>query len=464
MKNKPYILTLLLTLIVSASQAQLLKKLKEKVVDKIESGTDKLSKKDQSNDAKSGASPAKGNDSPTESNTIKVFSKFDFIPGKTVIYYDNFEQDNIGETPAGWLTSNLSEVVTIEGNEGKWITLLQKSGAINIIRNKKQSWGDHFTIEFDVFMDPAQTQSADLYVMLTNSGGSMVTDESLIGDLSTKEQIMVQFRIEKDGSTYDFSSARSSGNNGGENTRFIDRERLYQSFKKPAHISIAVTGKRFRFWFNDKKILDVNNGVRPEAIPNLLAFSAHYNTNARFYLSNIRVAKDVPDTRAAFTQGKIISNLLFYTASAEMRPESMGALKEIAAVLKDATEPLKIVGHTDSDGENAANLKLSQQRAETVKQILVKEFGLSNDMLQTEGRGETQPIADNNSAEGKAQNRRVEFIIKAAADTYRGTASSAGRTASPQAKATTSTVSSTGEGAVKLQSKSLNTPSNMPFL
>ena len=71
---------------------------------------------------------------------------------------------------------------------------------------------------------------------------------------------------------------------------------------------------------------------------------------------------------------------------------------------------LKIVGHTDSDGSEDANLKLSQQRADAVKKALSSVYGISEDRLVTEGKGETSPVSENTTSDGKAQNRRVEFV------------------------------------------------------
>jgi outer membrane protein OmpA-like peptidoglycan-associated protein len=71
---------------------------------------------------------------------------------------------------------------------------------------------------------------------------------------------------------------------------------------------------------------------------------------------------------------------------------------------------LKIVGHTDSDGNDDTNLSLSKQRAAAVKQALVSIYGVDGSRLSTDGKGEQDPIADNSSAEGKAKNRRVVFI------------------------------------------------------
>jgi OmpA-OmpF porin, OOP family len=69
-----------------------------------------------------------------------------------------------------------------------------------------------------------------------------------------------------------------------------------------------------------------------------------------------------------------------------------------------------IVGHTDSDGDEKANLDLSKRRAESVKQMLIKEFSIDAARMKTDGKGENQPSDVNTTSAGKANNRRVEFI------------------------------------------------------
>jgi hypothetical protein len=202
-------------------------------------------------------------------------------------------------------------------------------------------------------------------------------------------------------------------------------------------------------------------------MPNQFGFTFGSVGGSDFYVSNIRVAKDVPDTRAKFEQGKIVSNLLFYTGTSNLKPESMGALLDVSKVLKEVTSPVKIIGHTDSDGDDASNQKLSQQRAETVKSILAKQYGIDASLLSTEGRGETQPISDNKNAEGKAQNRRVEFIFKPEADVYSKPAGvpvenpKSPTGAKPSTGSQTQSPNATGGTSVKLQSKILTV--NFPF-
>src|SRR5690606_10945233 len=114
----------------------------------------------------------------------------------------------------------------------------------------------------------------------------------------------------------------------------------------------------------------------------------------RFYLGNIRLAVGAPDTRnKLITEGRFVtSGILFDVNSDKIKPESYGVLKEIANVLTENGEvKAKIVGHTDSDGDETANLTLSRKRAESVKKALSDRFGISTTRMTTDGRGESQP-------------------------------------------------------------------------
>lgn len=114
------------------------------------------------------------------------------------------------------------------------------------------------------------------------------------------------------------------------------------------------------------------------------------------------------------TKGSIaIRNILFDTGKATIKPESAGALAIIADALKgDEALKIEIQGHTDNAGAPAANLKLSQDRAAAVKAYLVSTGGIPAARLTTAGLGDTKPVADNTTDEGRAQNRRVELVKK----------------------------------------------------
>jgi OmpA-OmpF porin, OOP family len=130
-------------------------------------------------------------------------------------------------------------------------------------------------------------------------------------------------------------------------------------------------------------------------------------------VSNIRIAAGAPDIRnKLLTEGKIISYGIYFDVNKdEVKPQSYGSLKEIATVLNEnSSVRIKVVGHTDADGTDEANLNLSQRRAAAVKNELVKTFGIEASRIETDGKGEMQPVAANDTPSNKALNRRVEFI------------------------------------------------------
>ena len=132
-----------------------------------------------------------------------------------------------------------------------------------------------------------------------------------------------------------------------------------------------------------------------------------------FMVANVRYAVGAPDTRSKLiTEGKFsTTGILFDVNSDKIKPESYGVLKELGTVLKEnATVKVRIIGHTDSDGEDAKNLDLSKRRAASVKNALQSEFGIDAARMEADGKGESQPVAPNTTSEGKANNRRVEFI------------------------------------------------------
>lgn len=130
-------------------------------------------------------------------------------------------------------------------------------------------------------------------------------------------------------------------------------------------------------------------------------------------VGNFRVATGQPDLRnKLLTEGKLVSyGIYFDVNSDQLRPQSAATLKTIADILTENPElRIRIVGHTDADGNDAANLDLSKRRAGAVQQALVNSFGITAARIETDGKGEKEPVAPNNNGVNKALNRRVEFI------------------------------------------------------
>jgi outer membrane protein OmpA-like peptidoglycan-associated protein len=107
------------------------------------------------------------------------------------------------------------------------------------------------------------------------------------------------------------------------------------------------------------------------------------------------------------------SGILFKTNSAELQPQAKTNIEKLARILtKYPDTDILIEGHTDSDGAEAYNQKLSERRAEAVA-AYARSIGVARSRMKTVGYGETQPVASNDTAEGKQANRRVEIAVMA---------------------------------------------------
>jgi OmpA-OmpF porin, OOP family len=108
-----------------------------------------------------------------------------------------------------------------------------------------------------------------------------------------------------------------------------------------------------------------------------------------------------------------VYGLFFDTGKAELKPESEPALAEIVKMLKaDTNLKVYVVGHTDNAGQFAYNVKLSQDRAASVVNVLVNKYGIAAARLTPFGAGPVAPVASNKTDEGKAKNRRVELVAQ----------------------------------------------------
>src|SRR6187402_445386 len=110
--------------------------------------------------------------------------------------------------------------------------------------------------------------------------------------------------------------------------------------------------------------------------------------------------------------------VLFVTGKSELLPAARDQLDQVAAALQDQGEikPMVVEGYTDSVGSDATNLKLSKDRAEAVRTYLVSK-GVSGDKITSVGKGKANPVASNDTPEGRANNRRVEIVVGSATRT-----------------------------------------------
>jgi OOP family OmpA-OmpF porin len=129
------------------------------------------------------------------------------------------------------------------------------------------------------------------------------------------------------------------------------------------------------------------------------------NPSEKYGVYSIKVQFEPPRTIT-------LDNVFFDSGKATLRSESYTELDELYDYMKHKKNlKVEIAGHTDDIGDDAFNLKLSQQRAETVKNYLVKK-GISANRIVAKGYGETQPVADNTTEEGRQKNRRTEVRLR----------------------------------------------------
>lgn len=403
-----YISMLFLSASVNAQILSPKKALEKKANKEIEKKIDKIDEKPAKDTEKPSEKP-KGQEPVTEPKptteatpSLQTYSKFDFIPGEKVIFYDDFSQDAVGDFPVLWNTNGSAEVVTTNLFPGKWMKFSSRNAVwTDLLLNLP----DNYTIEFDVIPTSGEDGGMGGYhVRLIQTINAKTFDH---GSVPGKAGFM--FAVEYFGRPGYRSYINSDeGNDLGLNGTKEGKE-YYQTKDKMYHISIWVQKSRVRLYQNENKLFDL-----PKAFPlaTVKMDRVRFEDGAAM-VSNIRVAVGAPDMRSKLiTEGKLVSYGIYFDVNKDLvKPESYGTLKEIAAVLNENPDvKIQIIGHTDADGADAANLDLSKRRALSVKNELVNSFSIDAARIETDGNGETKPIAPNDTPSNKALNRRVEFV------------------------------------------------------
>jgi outer membrane protein OmpA-like peptidoglycan-associated protein len=335
-----------------------------------------------------------------------AYSKFDFVPGEKVVALDDFTQDAVGDFPSKWNTDGSGEIVTIAGKAGRWLKIT-KGGLFT--PEYITELPDNFTVEFDLTVPPTFEGPA-----LVVAFAQLENVKEPAGWQTASHVFQFTALPEPSGGASEATSRQDGGDTTFSNQ--AQTPQLAARSANPIHISVWRQRQRMRVYVNQEKVWDLPRALAASAKLNALVFSlTEADATNTYYLTNLRVATGAPDTRnKILTEGKWVSHgILFDVNSDRLKPESFGSLKEIAGVLTENKDlAVQIVGHTDSDGDEAANLDLSNRRAASVKAALAREFGIDAGRMTTDGKGESQPVDSNTTPAGKANNRRVEFIRK----------------------------------------------------
>jgi OmpA-OmpF porin, OOP family len=392
-------------------QGQILKKIGDKVKQKTENKVDeKVNKKvdktigegtGDNTKNEQGASDKDAN-APVFAASIKTYSKYDFVPGEKIMVFEDFMQDAVGDFPAKWNTNASGEIMTIEGKPGHWFAM-GKAGFY--MPEFIETLPDDFTFEYDMLVD----QTAHSWGIFTSFAELQDPNQPQNWQSAPNRFSLNILPGTSDGGSSSYDRRKNGVGEAATTTKITQ----FENGTRPVHVAFWRQKERMRVYLNEEKVWDVPKAVQVGAKLNSLIFWIQNIGDWHYLLTNLRVAVGAADTRKKILEQKkwVTHGILFDVNSATIKPESYGTLKEMATVLKENPDlKIKIVGHTDADGNDASNLDLSKQRAASVKAELAKEFGIDESRMETDGKGETEPIDKNDTPAGKANNRRVEFI------------------------------------------------------
>ncbi len=347
---------------------------------------------------------AQRDDEANDAN-FAAYNNFDFVAGEKVIFFDDFSN-----ALAKWKVIEYDASEDVESPSAK---RLANGGAFWFKTPRKglffptnvNSLPEEFTIEFDMWADTDQMSEME-------GGLSVIFVDNHVNreeySLPFDENPQIQLDIHP---SRELLYCIATKENGADE-RELARKQIQNGWNigKPHRISISRNKTHISLYVNEKKFIDLPNGL-----PQKGTYTLVLNTNLwgdGLYFTNFKLAEGLSQPTQLDDAGKFVTNAIYFNVNAaRIKPESWAALSQAATVIKSTQGKITIIGHTDSDGNDEANLALSKKRAEAVKQALVENFGIEADRLLTDGKGEGDPVDDNNTLEGKANNRRVEFVL-----------------------------------------------------
>jgi OOP family OmpA-OmpF porin len=311
-------------------------------------------------------------------DVASVSTKFDFVPGGKVLLMDDFTRDELGEFPSRWklLVGNFD---IVDYKEKRWLRLNGNDGTVAL---KTESLPEKWTLEFDIdqaeITGPTFTVSglADLHrgptwYVTVGGAGKIVTFN---------------------GPESAYSTADFPGGLVG-----------------PHHVALMANGSSLKVYVDRERLANVPEMNWKEWEPKHLTIRLwRYGDDPR--IANVRFAEGGKEKVDLLAAPFVTHGILFDSGSDRLKPESAPVLRQVGGYLKENAEvSILITGHTDSDGADAANQALSEKRAAAVAAALTADFGIDAGRMASAGNGESAPMAPNDSPEGKAMNRRVEF-------------------------------------------------------
>lgn len=330
------------------------------------------------------ANESSGTTQSPRSKADVSYLKYDFVAGNEVIFEDDLKGETKGEFPSKWdLLEGGSEIAQINGENV--IALVGYTYVTPLFKSPKDKYlPDEFTLEFDVFLNEVNGEFALEFV--NNS------DETVAN---------MHFWKESERFLFEWNMTDQGGKNG---------EDTYDNSPGWHHFALSFNKRAMKMYMDSKRVANIPNvTVKPSKVK---FFARGDEDKSAFHIKNIRLAKGaVPLYDKLLADGKIITyGITFDVGKATIKPQSMGVINEICQMLKNHPDlKFSIEGHTDNTGNATSNQTLSEARAKAVCAKLT-DMGIDAGRLSAKGQGMNKPIGSNDTAEGRAKNRRVEFV------------------------------------------------------
>ena len=317
-----------------------------------------------------------------EFKTLKV----DFMPGEKTIFFDDFTDMAPGDAPPHFKVRGAAPELR-EAGAVRELTAVQNGALIPNLKALPKN----FTFETEANADATTGRVMMTYSFFSNNRETLQWVVSMQKDTT---DLIVSLRSPK--------------------YEELGRKRILAGAltKQPIKLALWMQDGRVRIYLHGEKQLDFNQ-VNLPLIDRVEMVTGFWGGKPSLGYRTVRFAESVPDvSQTLLSSGRYVSHgILFDTGSDRLKPESAPAIQSVAKAL--GTNPalnLLIEGHTDAVGNATANLDLSKRRAEAVKAVFVSQFSVEASRLTTSGLGAGKPIDSNDTPQGRAQNRRVEFV------------------------------------------------------
>jgi OOP family OmpA-OmpF porin len=393
-----FIVVLCLAFIAVSSPAQAqFKKLKDKAKEKAEKKveetvegteetTEDTAKASQESTEKPASDTTKAKSTTTgASEDMSLYTKYDFVPGDKVIFYDDLSGEEIGEFPSRWRLDKGVFEIAKQGNKNY---ILCTDGGTIRPKIATGLFPPKYTIEMEFYTKGGDARGHWFHIKWFNDQDDEIGEFSMKNNNNTGLTLMGKTLANKE---------LSAPLTGGIHT-----------------MRIMATQSTMKCYIDNERVANVPavEGFTPVDIGVYLD-PWKDETDNPMLIGTFRYAQGGKTMREQLDEsGRIVTHgILFDSGSDKIKGESYQTLKEIGQLLTDDPKlRISIEGHTDSDGTDEYNMTLSQKRAESVKNYLIANYKIEGDRLESKGWGESKPIDTNDTPEGKANNRRVELV------------------------------------------------------